>query len=67
MGQWEGEVCGYGEEGVGWDGWVEEGYGVINFFFGVPLKEIERRCCCIGVRFDIYDTTYAMLARYHLI
>lgn len=41
MGEWEGEVCGYGEEGVGWDGWVEEGYGVINFFFGVPLKEVE--------------------------
>ena len=32
MGEWEGEVCGYWTEGVGWDGWVEEGDG-LNYQF----------------------------------
>lgn len=29
MGEWEGEMCCYGEESIGRDGGVEEGYGVI--------------------------------------
>lgn len=28
MGEWEGKVCDYGEEGIGRDGGVEEGYGL---------------------------------------
>lgn len=28
MGEWNREVCGYGEESIGWDGGVKEGYGV---------------------------------------
>lgn len=30
MGKWRGALCCYGEEGAWWDGWVEEGYGVMG-------------------------------------
>ncbi len=28
VGEWKGKVCSHGEEGIGWNGGAEEGYGM---------------------------------------
>jgi hypothetical protein len=41
MGEREGEMCSYGEESIGRDGGVEEGYGVIAIVAIVTVEILD--------------------------
>ena len=38
MGEWPGQMCCYGAEGIGWDGGVKEGDGLISGFVGFASR-----------------------------